>query len=316
MKKSTTPHDDIFHELMSEKVFAKAFIQQYCTLQELAWIDLDSMELWNAHLIDMGGQKYRSDIVYKVNTKKGLGYIVFLFEHQSTPEELMPFRILEYNVLLMGQHLQQGNNKLPIVIPIVFYHGEKTPYPYSTDIFDCFENPELAKQYLFQPFRLIDVTIIPDEELKRTIITAPMQIMMKHIRDKDLLPYFEDLALSKILERNAKVDGGKILMYVIEYIMNHGEISDKPAFIDLLSSHTGEARREVMTMAEWYRQREQEQFSVGMQQGVQQGMQQEKHVIAKNLLIKGIAAQIITETTGLSLKEINKIKLLLEQTTN
>ncbi len=215
MKKQKNPHDTTFKNLAREKVFAQAFVQQYFSANELAVIDLDSMELWNASYMGEEDDEYHSDVVYQVQTKKGLGYIVFLFEHQSKPEEMMPLRTLEYSVFLMRQHLQQGHSKLPVVIPIVFYHGKESPYPYSTDIFDCFENPAVAKQYYMQPFKLIDVTVIPDEELKNNIITAPLQIIMKHIRDKDLLPYFIFLANEGVLEENAHFDGGKLLISVV-----------------------------------------------------------------------------------------------------
>ena len=61
-----------------------------------------------------------------------------------------------------------------------------------------------------QPFKLIDVTVVPDEELKKNIIMAPLQLIMKHIREKDVLPYFKWLAEEGILEENAHFDERKI----------------------------------------------------------------------------------------------------------
>ncbi len=251
--------------------------------------------------------EFHSDVVYQVQTtKKGMGYIVFLFEHQSKPEEMMAFRTLEYSVFLMRQHLDQGHSQLPVVIPIVFYHGKESPYPYSTEIFDCFENPALAKQYYMRPFKLIDVTVIPDEELKKNIITAPLQIIMKHIRDKDLLPYFAYLAKEGILEENAHVGGGKLLINVVNYVIRNGEISDKEMFKELLLTHSGDARRPIMTIFEQHQQEKLEQFTVGAQK--------KQHEIASNLLREHIDIAVIAKTTHLSMEEIKKLKKEIENT--
>ncbi|BAN98028.1 hypothetical protein E05_32620 [Plautia stali symbiont] len=50
----------------------------------------------------------------------------------------MAFRLLRYSVAAMQRHLEQGNDTLPVVIPLLFYHGTISPYPYTTQWFDCF----------------------------------------------------------------------------------------------------------------------------------------------------------------------------------
>ena len=56
---------------------------------------------------------------------------------------------------------------------------------------------------------------------------------------------------------------------------------------------TGELRGEAMTLAQAFRQ-----------EGMQQGMQQEKYAIAKNLMAKGLSKNLIADATGLSVDEI------------
>lgn len=68
----------------------------------------------------------------------------------------------------MKQHLDQGNKTLPIVIPSLFYRyrGKKSPSLYNTNILACFENKERAQQTFLKPYPFIDITVIPDEELR------------------------------------------------------------------------------------------------------------------------------------------------------
>lgn len=84
------------------------------------------------------------------------------------PEKLMAFRLLRYSVAAMQRHIEQGNDSLPVVIPLLFYHGTTSPYPYSTQWFDCFADPQLAESVYRQAFPLVDITTIPDSEILTT----------------------------------------------------------------------------------------------------------------------------------------------------
>lgn len=38
---------------------------------------------------------------------------------------------MRYSIAAMQLHLDAGNEQLPLVVPLLFYHGQETPYPYS-----------------------------------------------------------------------------------------------------------------------------------------------------------------------------------------
>ncbi|WMQ73904.1 MAG: Recombination-promoting nuclease RpnA [Sodalis sp.] len=44
----------------------------------------------------------------------------------------MELNLLLYSMSAMHQHLEQGNDSLPIVISPLLYQGTTSPYPYST----------------------------------------------------------------------------------------------------------------------------------------------------------------------------------------
>lgn len=68
---------------------------------------------------------------------------------------------------MMREHLKQGNNKLPFIANLVLYSGKQTPYPYSVDIYNCFESPDKARAMMFKPLALIDLGQMSEEELSR-----------------------------------------------------------------------------------------------------------------------------------------------------
>jgi predicted transposase YdaD len=139
-----------------------------------------------------------SDLLYYSKTDPSTGnYLYLLTEHQSSPQKLMPLRILRYQLAIIMQHLQTHPKStiLPVVFPILFFQGQKDqkPYPFSLNIFDLFNDIELAKKTLAQPAYLIDITRFSYDELKKHRLAALMEYLQKHSRDRDLLLLMQDL---------------------------------------------------------------------------------------------------------------------------
>jgi len=117
-----------------------------------------------------------------------MGYVYTVIERQSRPEKLIAFRLLRCAFAAMQRHLEQCNDTLPVVIPLLFYQGKTSPYPYSTH---C--DPELAKSVYMQALPLVDVTVIPDEGIVTHRHVALMELVMKHIRTRDMLELSQEI---------------------------------------------------------------------------------------------------------------------------
>jgi predicted transposase YdaD len=61
--------------------------------------------------------------------------------------------------------LSSQHKVLPLVILMLFYHGERSPYPYSMNWLDCFADPEIAAKIYTRPFHLVDVTVMDVDEI-------------------------------------------------------------------------------------------------------------------------------------------------------
>src|SRR5262249_40258349 len=133
-----------------------------------------------------------SDIVYRCEIDGRTAYILFLIEHQSRPDRWLPFRQLQYKVGLMDQHLQQGGDTLPLILTLCLYHGKKSPYPYSVELFDLFKDPALARKYLLY-CGLIDLTVMSDEALQQHGVAALTECLFKHIFARDFVQALKQL---------------------------------------------------------------------------------------------------------------------------
>lgn len=105
----------------------------------------------------------------------------------------MAFRLMRYAVAAMQRHPEAGHKRLPRVIPILFYAGRRTPYPYSTRWLDEFDDPLLADRLYSHSFPLVDVTTIPDDEIMQHRSMAALTLLQKHIRQRDLAEMMDKL---------------------------------------------------------------------------------------------------------------------------
>jgi predicted transposase/invertase (TIGR01784 family) len=85
-----------------------------------------TLRLENGHYVDGELANSYSDLVYcaKLDGREALVYV--LFEHQSTGDPRMPFRLLRYEVRIWDRWLddQKGATTLPAIIPVVLCHAE------------------------------------------------------------------------------------------------------------------------------------------------------------------------------------------------
>ena len=289
----SNPHDGIFKKFFSDLTIAKDFLRIHIPAVFQEQMDFSTLRLAPGSYVDKTLKQYCSDILYGLKSQQGKDcYIYCLVEHQSRPVRLMPFRLLRYSLAVMQQHIGKRCNKLPLVVPLLFYQGKRSPYPYSMCFTDCFENVELAKKLYSRPFPLVDLTVIPDEEILTHKSVALLEIVHKHIRARDLLEVAK-LFSQALLASQPDRELFKSLVY---YISEVGEVSDQRKFLEDITQATQFYREDAMTIAQQLRQ-----------EGLQQGMQQEKYQIARNLLLCGIDRDVIKQSTGLSDEELAKV---------
>ncbi len=74
-------------------------------------------------------------------------------------------------------------------IPLIFYNGAQSPYPFSLDIFDYFDDPlNVMRSVLFNPIKLIDVKAFPPDRLNDFTWFHSMVEAMKYIRSSNIKP--------------------------------------------------------------------------------------------------------------------------------
>ncbi|WP_010598074.1 Rpn family recombination-promoting nuclease/putative transposase [Rickettsiella massiliensis] len=161
------PHDAIFKKFFSDIEVARTFVKSYLDPDLQQKCNLTSLKIEPGSFVEEELSQQHSDILYSLKIDGIKGYVYINVEHQSSPNKLMPFRMLRYKLAIMKQHLDQGHKKLPTVISILFYHGKKGPYPYSLSLIECFEDPDFARQHFLNDAILVDLSQISDETFEK-----------------------------------------------------------------------------------------------------------------------------------------------------
>ncbi|MDR2690171.1 MAG: Rpn family recombination-promoting nuclease/putative transposase [Azoarcus sp.] len=276
---STTPHDALFKKFLGHPDTARDFLDIYLPPTLRALCKLDSLRLESASYIDPKLRAAHSDVLYSLDTTLGEGYIYCLIEHQSTPERLMAFRLMRYSLLAMQNHLDKGHQELPLVIPILFYHGRISPYPYGTCWLDNFTHPALARELYGNPFLLVDVTTLADDEILAHKRMALLELIQKHIWQRDLLELVEPLA--RLLLTGGATDEQREAL--LNYMLQTGDTADPQAFTERLVQHLPNYKEDIMTIAE---RLEQKGLERGRVEGRMEGRAEGEMMVLARLLAR------------------------------
>ncbi|MBJ8361724.1 Rpn family recombination-promoting nuclease/putative transposase [Citrobacter cronae] len=166
---------------------------------------------------------------------------------------------------------------------------------------------KLARQLYSEAFPLVDITVIPDDEIAQHRRVALLELMQKHIRDRDLMGLVDRLV--SLLVTSTANDSQ--LQTLLNYLLRYGNVSHVSAFIHEVAERSPHHKERLMTIAERLRQEGhhhglQEGIQQGLEQGVQKGTQEEALRIARMMLENGIDHNLVQLITGLLPGEVTE----------
>jgi predicted transposase/invertase (TIGR01784 family) len=299
-------HDKVFKTALTDIRVARDFLEQHLPLNVQSAIDFNTLRITNESYITKELAAFSSDIVYQIRLKEKepLAYIYILIEHQSSVDQLMPFRLWNYCSLIWDKYLKQTQSKtLPLIFPLVFYHGD-TPYSGPRKIADLIQAPlDLIESALFGGFHLVDTHEINDDELRARKWAGIIQYVLKHVNNRNnnnLVETIIELLQGIDGEVGADVYGSTLLLY---WFKKAATCKDPKEFLDAvaegLSTRMG---GEVMSMAEQWAARHK-------QEGIQQGMQLGEAQLLTNILkarFHDLPAESLKKIEMADVEDLNK----------
>lgn len=177
------------------------------------------------------------------------------------------------------------------------------------------EQQILAKETFMNSYQLIDLNQVENEQLEHYLWFGSMALMLKHVHDSDILPFFKRyLILLRALEKTGE---GDYIYTILSYVVEAGEVSNAEEFLHTIKQLESFHEDKVMTIAEQFRQ---EGFLKGIEKGIEKGRDEGvlagmekgklegKLEIARSMLAKGMDIELISSLINLDLKAIEKLK--------
>ena len=269
---ATDQHDKFIKRVLSVKQNAEDFLSNYLPKDVLKILDPFEIEIVKDSFVDKALKSSYSDMLYRVKTKRGDAYVYFLFEHKSYRSETTALQLLGYMVEIWKMHLKQAkkganSRTLPIIIPIVIYHGSEKWKP-GTTLADMASGPkELLAEYVPDfKFILNDLTRMKDDEIKGRAFLKTALFLLKYVRNPEFRRYFPMIAelINSVLENDRE---NEIFFLCMTYVMESTDAFDIRELISIVEEKiSSEKGGEVMTIAEKLMEK-------GMQKGLQEGLQ-------------------------------------------
>jgi len=265
-------HDKFFKLSMSELSVAQDFLKIHLPAILLQKIDFSTLRLEKNSFIDEAYKANEADVVYSVKLEGSIAYIYILCEQQTEIDQQMAFRLLVYTVrLIEAHHRQHPNDPLPLVYPMVVYSGEK-PWDAPLEIFPLFgEKEALAREWLLQPYQLLDIQRISDEELQKHTWSGFVEFALKNRQIRDFAAFLKVL-LPWVNQLQVRPQGMSLARIMLQYILDGIEANELEVFFEQVDQHLStNLKGEAMTLAQCLEQRGLEK---GLQQGRQEGRQE------------------------------------------
>ena len=323
-------HDELFRSIISEPKCYLEFFEAHLPNYVKDIIDLSSIKVEKSDFLDEKLNESICDVLFsaKIKDKSKIArfgeraYLNLLLEHQSKPDPKMALRVMKYILAICDKFYDDNpkSRKLPLVYPLIFSNAISNKNM-ALSFFDMFQDPELARKFFTDPIQLIDLNLIPDEDMLDRLYSGTMEFVLKHGRDDDYVMRIKDVAenLNKILDDTNFEANSSYISRILCYNWDKQSQWKGKTLKNVLEDILPESKKEVImgSLAEQFRDDVLKKYAPEIEQDVlkkhapvieARGVRIAKFKSAKNMLSENLDVKIIERCTGLSASDIAKLK--------
>ncbi|QUV84565.1 Rpn family recombination-promoting nuclease/putative transposase [Chloracidobacterium aggregatum] len=268
------PHDRFFKDLLGRPGVAADFLANYLPPELLAHLDVTDPEALSGTFVDDDLREHLSDALFRVRDRTGAAALVYvLLEHKSTPWPWTPLQLLRYVVAIWEQARREGHTSLPVIIPVVFYHGQ-TRWNVATDVAGLVAHHDEPALRAWTPsFRywLCDLSRFSPEVIKGGALLRAGLSVLRYVFTDELPERLREIfQLIALLEQQSVTE---YLGTVLRYLAATGT----PLRWQTVKTAAKEALKEqaeALMKAPFVTEIWQEALAQGLEQGREQGREQ------------------------------------------
>ncbi len=325
------PYDKFFKEVFSDSEVMKEFMKNYLPSEILALTDIDTLTLENNSFIDPELKENYSDLLFKTNINKKTGYLYFLFEHKSYLSPYTPLQLLKYMIKIWESKTSKEKSlKLPLIIPLVIYHGKEKwniDKKFIKMVAGIDELPaEIIKYIPNYEYILNDLTTYETDQLRGNILLIEtIKILKAMSQDKDVFLKIVQEILTVLDKQSWNEDYRRYFTTFIIFIISARSDLEMQDIYEAAKNISPERSADIMTIAEkLYKEGMEKGLKKGLEKGLEKGRREGrlegklegliegKIKTAKNLLRLGLTPEQVAQGAELSMDEVLQLKKEIE----
>jgi hypothetical protein len=287
-----TPHDALVKAVFSDPEHAAGELRHVIDPAFGARVDWSTLRLVPGSYVDDNLRDRHTDLLFAARCRaEGAAsedeavevLLYLLFEHQSTNDPLMPFRLLLYVARIWEQIVREAPTvrKLPAILPIVLHHSEEGWVSPTTmhEVVDLDAGALAIVGDRIPDFRMVldDLSDQTDDSLRARAISALGRLALfclRHAREPHVRMEQLRRWVDLVREIRAAPGGREAMILIWRYILATSPNATPEAVVDQLLGVVGvEHEEDVMTAGE-----------VLMQRGIDKGRHEEREQLLLKLL--------------------------------
>jgi predicted transposase YdaD len=272
------------HDLFARYTFghperAAAELRAALPAHVVSEVDWSSLRREPVSVVDPELRETESDLLFTARLRSGQPLLLYLLlEHQSSVDRWMALRMLRYVVRQLERWRQEnpGSQVLPLIVPLVMYHGPDGAWTAPRRVEDLFDLPEGEEKRerwraLVPRFEyLLDDLTAEREEVLSARPGPPLArlawLVLRYGRTGELARKLPDW-VALFAQVQAGPEGGEHLVVVIRYLSWTEGTAVQAAARQVLHSLVDEQRAEEL-MGTWA----EEMIERGVQKGLEKGL--------------------------------------------
>jgi predicted transposase YdaD len=275
------PHDLFVRYTFGHPERAAAELRAALPSHLVSEVDWATLRPEPVSVVDPELRKTESDLLFSARLRTGRPLLLYvLLEHQSSVDRWMALRMLRYVVRLVEQWRQKHpeSTRLPVIIPLVMYHGTDETWTAPRRVEELFDMPEEEEERerwraLVPRFEyLLDDLTAEREEALRARPGPPLVrlawLALRYGRTGELAQRLPDWTVL-FTQVQAAPDGAEHLGMVVRYLLYIGDSTARRVTGQVLHSVVDAQRAEEL-MRSWG----EELIERGMRRGLKQGLAQ------------------------------------------
>lgn len=312
------PHDRLFRAVFSDTAEAAGLLQAVVPQELRENVDWNSLRLVEGTFVDDDLRQSESDLMFEAayrHETEGDGKetnrlrLYLLFEHQSTPDVWMRYRLLKYCCRIWDADLRDDPRRagLQPVVPIVFYQGTRG-WQHSTEFADLF--PAAVRDWPWVPrfeHVLLDQTRLDPGDVEGGTMGRIVQLLMMAAFGRHAGTALEIAA--KLAASLVSVGTVDYIRTIAVYLFSMPDKAAADAFDEALRRHQGGQGGGIMSYAqELLEEGRAKGKAEGKEEGREEGLQRGKVEAVEGFLRIGVSWDVITPATGIDEPQFRALK--------